>query len=246
MRLLLVCLTLAATSALAKDFEGVIIGKPVETVASQGPGLQSLKISLASSGARVEAVGQGGFQYVMVWRADEPDTAYILSPASKTYMKHDISKAQKAAAAADAPTVEKLGKATFLGHPVERVKVTTVGKNTREIWVDTSLHFPAAALTAFGMERNKKNGVWAALDKAGLAGIPLKDLGTDGKSGWEATSVEARSLPTSLFIVPADYREGTPMDMLSPDQQAKIQAHLNSMTPEQRAKYEEMMKKMTQ
>jgi len=250
MRLLLLCLTLAgSTPALAKEFEGVITGKSI----SSEPGkayLDSIKMFLSSAGARVEftlpasATGTAvGTQYIMVWRAADPDTAYILNPANKTYLKHDISKARQSAGAADAPTVEKLGKATVLGHSVERAKVTFSPTRTREIWVDTSLHFPSAALAAFGMERSTKNGTWAALDKAGIGGIPLKELSADGTSGWEATNVEQKSLPASLFQLPADYHEGkSSLDMLPPAQAEAMKKRLDAMTPEQRAKVEEMMK----
>ncbi len=248
MRHLLVFLTLAATPALAKDFEGVITGKPITAKAG---GLQSITMSLSPAGARVEATvslgqkGEGEMHSIMVWRASEPDTAYILNPASKTYLKHDVSKAQALASAAEVPKVEKLGKATFLGHSVERVRVALSGTTPKEYWVDTSLRFPSNALGAFGMDKHAKNGAWAAMEKAGVVGIPLKELSADGTSGWEATSVEQKSLPASLFEVPGDYHQSkNGLDMLPPAQRAAMEERLNSMTPEQRAKLEEAMKNM--
>jgi Domain of unknown function (DUF4412) len=251
MRPLLLCLTLAATPALAEDFEGVITGKPLADRAKAG-GLESLSMSLSPAGARVEATvvmgqkGEGEMHTIMVWRVGDPNTAYILNPATKTYLKHDVSKAREAASGAAVPTVEKLGTTTFLGHSVERVRVTQAGK-TQEYWVDTSLHFPSAALGAFGLDKNAKNGAWAAMDKAGVLGIPLKDVNGDGTSGWEASSVEQKRLPASLFEVPADYHESKNggLDMLPPAQRAAMEERLNSMTPEQRAKFEEAMKNMT-
>jgi Domain of unknown function (DUF4412) len=247
MRLLLVGLTLFATVAEAKDFEGVITGKSVSTDPSKA-GIESMVLSLSPTGVRTETtIGTGqpgaGMHAIMVWSTSDPNTAYILNPATKTYLKQDVSKGNDAAGAAQATNVEKLGKATFLGHTVEKVRVTTGSLPPREYWVDTSLRFPTAAMSAFSMGRSTKSGVWAALEKAGVVGIPLRDVNAEGTSGWEATSVEQKHLSSSTFQVPSDYHEGkSALDMLSPSQQAAMQQKLNSMTPEQRAKLEEMMK----
>jgi len=254
MRLSLLCLTLLASPSLAGDFEGIITGKPV--VNDGGVvGLSSMKMYLAPAGFRLEASGQkpgsagAPFQMTMMWRAADPGATYILNDEAKAYMKHDISKAKQTDS--EAPTVEKLGKASYLGHSVERVKVTFPNRTATELWVDTSLHFPAAALAAFGHEQGGKSGAWRALEKAGVVGIPLKELNGDGKSGWEATSVEKKSLPASLFQVPSDFHEAKdPLDMAPPGQQSALKKQrddaLKNMTPEQRAKFEEMMKKYQQ
>jgi hypothetical protein len=250
MRVVLFCLTLAATQAQAADFEGIITGQPVGQT-----GVQSMKMYLSPTGVRMEVSGVGqkaaasGFTITMVWQASDPNNFYLLNPANKTYLKHDLSKAQQAASTADAPKVEKLGTATFLGHTVQKVKVTFAGAGGRsqELWVDTALHFPASALALFGQERGPQTSPWKALEKAGVAGIPLKDLDGDGKSGWEASSVEKKSLSASLFQIPPDFHEAkNALDMLPAEQQAALKAKMDAMTPEQRAKMEEMMKKATQ
>ncbi|MGO8971368.1 MAG: DUF4412 domain-containing protein [Myxococcaceae bacterium] len=260
MRLVLLCVTLAAVPSLAGDFEGVIIGKPV--VSGINPAaLNSMKMYLSPAGFRVEASGQkagpggGPFQMTMLWRAADPGVTYLLNDAAKAYMKHDITKAK--AAETEAPKVEKLGKTTYLGHSVERVKVTFANNRTSELWIDTSLRFPSAALAAFGQEQGR-NSAWQALEKAGVSGIPLKELNVtpgrpdqSGTSGWEASSVEKQSLPASTFQVPSDFHETKdPLDLVSPSQQTALKKQrdeaLKNMTPEQRAKFEEMMKKYQQ
>jgi Domain of unknown function (DUF4412) len=247
MRLVLFCLTLAATAAQAADFEGIITGAPVGQTH-----VQAMKMYLAPMGVRMEATGEGekasgGFTITMVWQASDPNNFYMLNSANKTYLKHDLSKVQQAASTADAPKVEKLGSATFLGHNVQKVKVTFAGGRSQELWVDNALHFPASALALFGQERGPQMSPWKALEKAGVTGIPLKDLDGDGKSGWEATSVEKKSLSASLFQIPPDFHEAkSALEMLPAQQQAAIKAKMDAMTPEQRAKMEEMMKKATQ
>ena len=257
MRLLLLFLTLSATQALAADFEGVITGKPISADGSTGQ-LRSLKMFLSPAGVRIEVTAAGdkdgtgagaGFSITTVWQASDPTHSYLLNPVNKTYFKRDISKAQNAASTAAPPTVEKLGTATFLGKTVQRVKVTFAGAGGRsqELWIDTSLHFPASALALFGQEQGGQHSPWKALEKAGVNGIPVKDLDSEGKAGWEASSIEKKSLPASLFQVPSDFHEAkNAIEMLPAAQQAKMKQQLDSMTPEQRARVEEAMKKASQ
>ena len=258
MRLVALCLTLVASSALAADFEGILTGKPTRSDATQ-PGLESMKMYLSPAGWRMEATGEAGkkgakgdsgetpFRMTVLWRAADPGVTYILNDDSKAYMKHDISKEKEAVA--EPPKVEKLGKITFLGRSVERVKVTHKD-HSQELWVDTSLKFPAAALAALNREQGGRSS-WRALEKAGVAGIPLKEVNADGTSGWEATSVERKSLPASMFQVPAGFHQATdPLDMAPPGKQAELKKErdeaLQKMSPEQRQKLEEMMKKYQQ
>jgi hypothetical protein len=260
MRLAVLCLTLAATSALAGDFEGIITGKPTNTDVKKA-GVGSMKMYIAPAGLRMEVVGevdaQGKgdagatpFQMIILWRMAEPGVTYMINDVAKAYMKHDLTKAKAEAAAKEPPKIEKLGKATYLGRPVERVKVISES-HTEELWVDTSLHFPAGAVAALSQDRGMANASWRALEKAGVAGIPLKQLNADGTSGWEASSVEKKSLPASLFQLPAGFHEAKdPLDMAPPSQQAELKKRrdeaLQKMTPEQRQKLEEMMKKYGQ
>lgn len=261
MRLAVLCLTLLAGPALAADFEGVITGKPTKSDPGK-PGLESMKMFLSPAGWRMEATGdmtQKGakgaageetFRMTVLWRAAEPAVTYILNDASKAYLKHDISKDKEVIAGIEEPKVEKLGKATFLGRSVQKVKVTYKDR-TQELWVDTSLKFPAAALAALSRENGAQNASWRALEKAGVGGIPLKEVNADGTSGWEATSVERKSLPTSLFQVPAGFHEAKDaLEMAPPGKQAELRKQrdemMKKMTPEQRARMEEMMKKYQQ
>jgi len=236
MRLLCLCLLLATTSASAADFEGIITGKPITPDGGKA-GIESMKMYLSAAGFRVEVAGAMGQQFAMLCLASTAGTVYILDPASKTYLKRDTSKAQQAATTQPAPKVEKLGKTTFLGRAVERVKVTNSSGQSSEVWVDTSLHYPASAVTACGHERGSGSGLWRALqalEKAGVGGIPLKEV-----NSWEATSVEKQKLAATLFQVPADYHETkNAMDMVP----AGVKQQLQNLTPEQRAKLEEAMK----
>jgi hypothetical protein len=265
MRSIVLSLTLLASSALAADFEGVITGKPTSTTPGKTH-LETMKMYLSPAGVRMEATGEASlkgksdagkgdsdaFQMTVLWRAAEPGVTYIINDQAQAYMKHDISK-DKETSTAEAPKVEKLGKTTFLGRSVERIKVTFPSPSNREqeLWIDTSIKFPAAALAAFSQEQRSGSSSLRSLEKAGVTGIPLKEINAAGGSGWEATSVEKKSLPASLFQVPASFHQAKdPLEMAPPGKQAELKkqrdAQLKAMTPEQRAKLEEMMKKYQQ
>ena len=246
MRLVLFCLTLAVTSAQAAEFEGIISGKPTGDTART----ESMKMYVSSTGVRMEVAGMaeksaaGPISMTMLWQASDPNNFYLLNMANKSYLKHDLVKAQQAASAAAPPKVEKVGTGTFLGRNVQKVKVTYAGGKTQEVWVDTSLRFPASALALFGQQRRGQNSPWKAMEQAGVAGIPLKDVDANGKDGWEATSIEKKSLPASLFQVPAGFHEAkNALEMLPPEQQAAMKARMDALTPEQRARMEEALKK---
>jgi hypothetical protein len=251
MRLLLFCLSLAAVQAQAAEFEGIISGKATGNPERTG----TMKMYVSSKGVRMEisGIGQkseaiaGGIAVTMIWQASDPDNFYALNPATKTYLKRDFKKAQQAASTAPAPKLEKLGAASFLGRSVQKVKLTFEGGRTQEMWMDTSLHFPASALVLFGQQHGAHDSTWKAMEQAGVAGIPLKEVDADGKTGWEATSLEKKSLPSSLFQLPDGFHEAkNPLEMLSPEQQAALKAKMDAMTPEQRAHMEEMRKAIQQ
>lgn len=240
MRLFLLCLTLAATQAAAGDFEGIVTGRQIGDTHSEN----TMKMYISSIGVRTEATGTGpqSFNIIVLWQPSEPGYSYVLNPATMTYLKQDNSKLQSTAGAAELPKVERLGTGSYIGHTVQKVKVTSSDGKSQELWIDTSLHFPAAALALFGQMRGARANPWKALENAGVLGIPLRDINANG--GWEATSVEKKSLAASLFQIPAGYHQAkSGIELLPPAQQAQFKAQLDAMTPEQRARVEEMMKK---
>ncbi|HXX31562.1 MAG TPA: DUF4412 domain-containing protein [Myxococcaceae bacterium] len=257
MRLVVLASLLAASPALAADFEGVITGKSIGT--EQADPMRTMTLSVAPAGFRVEGTvspgkKEGGpgapLHFVMLWRASEPGVTYFLNLDTKTYLKHELTKDNPGDPSAKAPTVEKLGKTTLLGRSVERVKIVHSSGSTEEMWIDTSLRFPPAAVSALSQGDPSRHNTWWALEKAGVTGIPLKQVFGE-KNGWEATQVEKKSVSSSLFQIPAGFHQAKDaLEMLSPEQQAEIQKKrqemMQKMTPEQRQRMEEMMQKMQQ
>ncbi len=91
-----------------------------------------------------------------------------------------------------------------------------------------------------------------ALKDAGAEGMPLKAImpaPTGGKLTMEVVKADKQSLPASTFDIPAGYTKsegGLDMSGVSnpqiDDARKKMQEALKNMTPEQRARFEQMMK----
>lgn len=256
-RALAVALCLAALPALA--FEGVIEtkmtynrgkidGAPEGTPSSMsGSGVITLKGLNSRMEQHMTMPGMGGGKTVVIHRADDPKTTYILNDASKTYSKHtaendDDSEASKW-------TVKKLGKDTVAGRSTEHVQVQRAGgSDNLEVWIDKNLVSAGDLEKAFNAGGRGQSGWWGALRKEGVAGIPLKVISRNskGESGvtWEATSVKSQSVPDSAFAIPAGYTETKGFGGMMPPgggQQQRNQM-LEQLTPEQRKQVEEMMK----
>ena len=95
-----------------------------------------------------------------------------------------------------------------------------------------------------------------ALKDAAIEGYPIRMVMKESETGpvtmrMEATTVERRSLPGSLFEVPAGYKETSMMGVMAqtPEQaqqmegaQARMREAMEKMPPEQRKRMKEMLK----
>jgi hypothetical protein len=255
-RALTVALCLAAVPALA--FEGVIETKmtmnrgAMDAHAGGSPGASPTSltgtglITVKGLNSRMEqqmaVPGMGGGKTVVIHRADEPNTTYILNDNSKTYSKHTIEKSDDSESSKW--TVKKLGKETVAGRSTEHVQVSKQGgEDQLEVWIDKNLVSAGDLEKAFNAGGRGQSGWWAALRKEGVAGVPLKVLSKNAKGEtvvtWEATSVKSQSVPDSAFAVPAGYTESK--GGMAPGG-ASREEMLQKLTPEQRKQVEEMMK----
>jgi hypothetical protein len=241
-RALLLVLCTAALPALA--FEGVIdtkmrvSGKEMQMTGTGTITIKGLNYRLDSE----MSMPTGPVRMSSLVRADQPNVTYIINEKSKTYHKLDASK-DPSDGDWSKWKVTKLGKETVAGRSTEHVQLQKDDRSdAMEVWVDTQL--VSASELAKSFSRGSGNGWWKALEKAGLAGVPLKFVshGKEGKEQavWEATKVTAKSVPSSTFDVPAGYTEG----------QGSFGGMgggaMNKLTPEQQKQLQEMMEKRQQ
>jgi len=237
-RTLLLLLCTAALPALA--FEGVIDTKLTMTgkdAAMSGPGTITIKGMNFRLDTELNVPG-GTTKMTSIVRAEEPGVTYILHDKSKTFQKID-SKSDLSDSDPAKWTVKRLGKDTVAGRTTEHVQLQRDNaSDAMEVWVDTQL--VSQADIAKVLARGGGNGWWKALEKAGVAGVPLKFVshGKDGKdqATWEATKVTAKSVPSSAFQIPAGYTEGSAYGGMTG-------GAMDKLTPEQQKQLQEMMKK---
>lgn len=240
-RALLLFLCTAALPALA--FEGVIDTKMTMTGKEMGmSGTGSVTIKGLNFRMDAETKHAGGVtKMTSIARAEEPGVTYILNDKSKTFQKLDSKSDPSERDDGSKWTVKRLGKETIAGRTTEHVQLQKDGgSDAMEVWVDTQL--VSAADLSKALSRGGGGGWWKALEKAGLAGVPLKFVshGKEGKDQvtWEATKVTAKSVPASAFEVPAGYTEGSGFGMGMGGPPA-----MNKLTPEQQKQLQEMMQK---
>ncbi len=257
-RALAIALCLAAVPALA--FEGIIETKMTMHTSKMGEsgGPQSLTgtgtISVKGLNSRMEQQMTmpgvtGPSKQVIIHRADEPHTTYMIYEANKTYSKITSEKRDRDEPEVNKWTVKKLGKDTVAGRSTEHVQVSHEGRgDLTEVWIDKNLVSAGDLEKAFASGDRREGGWWQALKKEGVVGIPLKVLAKNDKGEgtvtWEATSVKSQSVPDSAFKVPSGYTEskGAAGSMTTEQRQQMREQMMQRLTPEQRQKIEEMMK----
>ena len=263
----LFALLLAALPAYAQ-FEGVLEMKM--TIASkddEAGGGGTMSVAVAKSGTRCDMnmqMGAMGMKMVMLQKTDTPNTLYRLNDANKTYTEVDLAKTREMAGQqpnSDKYTVEKLGQETILGYKTQHVLVKE--KNpapgnamTTEMWTAKDL-LDYATFSKIQVRQSKGAGQEAlvkALKDAGADGLPLKSVATtaDGaKVTMEVVKVDKKSLPASMFEIPADYTKsaGGMMDMMggmsgpqADEAKKKMDDAMKNLSPEQRDMIEKMMK----
>src|SRR5262249_7925006 len=161
----------------------------------------------------------------------------------KTYSITDLKKTRE-----DMPeskttwTVKKLGRDSVAGHPCEKALVSASTGSEMELCVSTEF-FPSAAVLAAQYRRERSSNFLAALQEAGLNGFPIRWSVRDKKEQrvvgtMELVRLEKKPVPSSLFEIPAGYRETSGMGvMMTPEQEKAMKDALDKMTPEQRKMY---------
>lgn len=257
---------LHAVPVFAADFEGtadmriVASGEQGRTAEGTGKLYVTPKAWRMESEMKVpEAAGQGGagFRTVVIGKAAEPRKTWMLNDRTKTYAVVESEGGSRDRDAKEEYSVQRVGKDTVAGLACEKVNVQKKGKDEVFEGCFTRELLSGAWLRALkGAERE---GWIAAVHDAGVTGYPVRVVSRrkEGaeKLRMEVVKVERKSLPASLFEVPAGYRETSAMGTMAQnpeqqkqmeDAQKQMEEAMKNMPPEQRKMIEEMMKKQGQ
>jgi hypothetical protein len=202
--------------------------------------VHALTMTLAGGKMRTEMEMEGRTSISIIDQAAH--TVTTLMPGSKTYMSFTFDPA-KSMRGADKGTLSKTGNTdTVAGYPVQEWVYQTA-KSKVSLWVTDKLG-------AGFMQTGKASSSIEIPTQLRSKGLALRIVGDNGFK-MEAVKVEPGVPDASLFEVPDGYskmggdmggQEGTPVGAgMPPDAQAKIQAAMQNMTPDQKAMLEKMM-----
>ncbi|MFL5578775.1 MAG: DUF4412 domain-containing protein [Gemmatimonadaceae bacterium] len=204
-------------AAAQQPFEGVITVRTTGMQAQQ----QDAQYYVRQGASRVEMTSSRG-QMVLV-TDPQKRTMYMMMPEQKTYMERPLAPAP-GPVTKDAPAesqVVRTGRTdTIAGFQCEHVTITTERGAadacvTRQLGAVPAMGAgmrrgmggPGGGAGAGAGARGGAMGGWrAALDAQPDLGFPLR-VETDGRTVWEVTKVERRTLDPALFAVPAGYQQ---------------------------------------
>ena len=209
----------------------------------------SIKTFYSSGNSRMEMqmtipqMPNGGFSRTSITKSAKPSTVYALDDKSKTYSTSE-TPASASNATCDNCIVKVLGKEKVGNYNCTHATVTK-GTEANEYWTTTEIpEFEMYSKANSGNKYMGTNGEYDALKKNGAAGFIVKSITKDARGGdftLELVKMEKKDIPMSMFEIPADYKQSTstaPMGAPAIDA-----AKLQNMTPEERQKYVEEMKK---
>jgi hypothetical protein len=216
------------------EFEGLLEMKM--TMPNGGGG--TIKLLLGKAGARteMEVVApqmQGQAMHMsFLMKKDNPDVAYGIDDARKTYAEINIKQQREMARSMSAKqkyTAKKIGNEKVLGYDCVHAKVTNERGEETDVWTNKTIMDQERVMSAFGGRAPADEGMLRALKDAGADGFFVK-LVHKSKDGGQDTSVELvkaekKALPDSTFEIPSGYtkQEGPAgMGQLTPEQRQQL------------------------
>jgi hypothetical protein len=209
-------------------------------------------MDVSGDAARRGGKGPREMKMTMFGKASDPDVVYTVNDETKTWSSWNTKDAQAEAEKSKTTyTVERLGTDKVAGFDCQNARIKSSAGSVMEVCVTRQLAAPAGWLSA--VNRNRGGGAsWAKeLHDAGVDGFPIRWVTKgEGRTGetvtMEMTKYEKKSVPASMFEVPAGYQKSDAMSVgMSPEQKKKVDDAFQNMTPEQRKQMEEAMKNMT-
>ena len=249
-----------ATAPAFAQFEGEL---SMKLTMKDGSGTGKAYVSKA--GARSELDIQTSrmpFKMTTLMKTSTPDIMYMINDQQKSYAEIDLVEMKKQAAkyrgdkSKETWNVKKLGKESVNGYSTEHVLLTRAedAKSEQELWTSKDVSGLSYESMRGLMRRGNQSdeGMMKALRDAGVDGFVVKMVTREKGNPaplatMELTKVEKKSLPASLFEVPAGYKKqegmmGAASVMAPPGANDEMRKAMENLTPEQRKQIEEMMK----
>jgi hypothetical protein len=248
---------LAAAPAFAQ-FEGEI------DMRITGQGLTGTgRVFVSKAGTRTEMDMQTAnmpMHMVSLMKFSVPDVMYLINDKAKTYSEMDLKKVRESAVKMTGKkepyNAKVLGSERVLGYSTKHVLLSRPGdRSEMEVWTTKDIMGLSYESMRGLMRRgagDDDGSMMKALRDAGAEGFFVKMVTrekgkTEPLTTMELTKAEKKSLPASMFEVPAGYAKQEGMmgaaGVISPEASEQMKKAMENMTPEQRKQMEEMMKR---
>jgi hypothetical protein len=219
---------------------------------SKGPG-GSMKINYSEFGSSSEfnmvipQMPGGGMVTKGLIQKSNPDVTYMINDKNRSYSEN---KKSDAPAKEDNRTyeVKKLGEEKINGYKCVHALITE-GKESHEVWNTKDIVDFAKYSEAFASDKKMSSGKRdKALKDAGCDGLPVKVVHKgnekEGEKTMELVKVEKKTWSKSDFEIPAGYTKNeSGTNPAGGTSGVKSQQEIMNMSPEERAKYIEELKK---
>ncbi|MBS1634404.1 MAG: DUF4412 domain-containing protein [Bacteroidetes bacterium] len=188
----------------------------------------------------------GGMKLVQIWKKENPDVIYVINEKSKSYSEMKKKEVQQQTDNRTY-TVKKLNDEVVNGYKCTHALITE-GTETMEVW--NTKDIPDYTKYADAMSSNKRLGSAKrnqALKDAGCEGFLVKMIHKndprEGDMTMELVKIEKATIAKTDFDIPAGYTKTETVQTPGAMQGMKTQQEIMNMSPEERAKYIEEMKK---
>lgn len=205
--------------------------------------------NVSSLGSRVEVqikipqMPSGGITHVNLVKSSKPTTVYMLDEKNKTYTTTETQATKTSNS--DNRIVKIIGKEKIGNYNCIHA-VVTKGNESTDFWTTTEIgDFEKYNKSNVGNKYMGSSDDYEALAKNGAAGFLVKIITREGRGGdftMELVKLEKKELSPKLFEIPSDYKASSSASGVPKTDASQLQ----NMTPEERAKYIEDLKKQYQ
>ncbi len=190
----------------------------------------------------------GAMNTITITRQDKPNVITKLTPSNKTYTEISYEEYEPQEKKSTEPfEVTVVGKETVNGYSCTHViaKFKNSGKMRNEWWTSKDVPcFPGFS----GMKGSKyfdDDNLFAKMAEKGADGFPVRmkmsEAGMSGGMQMDLVKAEKKTVPSSMFEIPAGYKKAATMDLSN---MPKSMQDLKNMTPEEQKKMMEDLMKM--
>ena len=193
----------------------------------------------------------GGFNRVTLMLKDSVKKAFVLNETAKTYSVIDMSAVSQMANDPAEFDITVIGKEKVNGYNCTHIKLTLRSSGANEdVWLTAEL--PNYKQYMSVRSKFTSDGFFKALTAKGVAGFPVRMKVTEhgGSMQVDMVKAEMRNNPASLFSLSGYKNEsasaGTNGSSAMPADAQEVAKKFRSMTPEERQKFLDDLRKQQQ